>query len=315
MLTPAIAFATPADAPRWKRWMWYSPLARIVIFIALLTVFAIGLGKGFELAGWTAKSATSLQRGWTGLAFEIVPALLAYLIVVRWIERRDARELSLRALPRYGLIGLLGGTALFSAVVGVLWLAGSYHVTGFNPHPDWIPQLLYVGVGAGAGEEIVMRGGLFRMIEEGLGTWIALAISAAVFGALHIGNPGATAWSSAAIAIEFGLLLGMIYHATRSLWACAGLHAAWNFMQGAVYGIPVSGTRADGFLVSTRTSPDWLSGGKFGAEASVVALGLCSLCTLVLVVIALRRDTIVPPCWARTKPLQATGWNRLDKFR
>ena len=98
-------------------------------------------------------------------------------------------------------------------------------------------------------------------------------LAALFFGAAHIFNPGATLWSSAAIAIEAGLLLAMIYHVTRSLWACIGLHAAWNIMQGTLYGIPVSGSKADGWLVSMRTGPDWLSGGVFGAEASVVALG------------------------------------------
>jgi len=156
-----------------------------------------------------------------------------------------------------------------------------------------------VGLGAGIGEEIMFRGVLFRIVEEGLGTWWALAISALLFGALHIANPGATLWSSAAIAIEAGLLFGLLYHVTRSLAICMGVHAAWNFAQGTIYGIPVSGARADGWLVSTRSGPDWLSGGVFGAEASVVALGLCTLCSLGLLVVALRRGSIVPPRWRR----------------
>ena len=66
---------------------------------------------------------------------------------------------------------------------------------------------------------------LFRIVEEGLGTWWALAISALLFGAIHIANPGATLWSSAAIAIEAGLLFGLLYHVTRSLPLCMGVHA------------------------------------------------------------------------------------------
>ena len=302
MQAPAIAFATPASAPRWKRWLLYSPLARIVIFATLFAIFLIGLSYGLALVGWTAKTAASWQHGLAGLLGEIVPPLVAYLIVVRWIERRDALELSPRAMARYGLIGLIGGIVLFSAVVGTLWLAGSYHVIGTNPHPDWIPEVLIAGIGAGIGEEIVTRGALYRMVEEGLGTWWALAISAAFFGAAHLGNPGATLWSSAAIAIEAGLLLAMLYHVTRSLWTCAGLHAAWNTMQGTVYGIPVSGTHAEGFLVSNRTGPDWLSGGAFGAEASVVALALCTGVTIALLIVALKRGSVVPPVWKRSAP-------------
>lgn len=91
------------------------------------------------------------------------------------------------------------------------------------------------GLGAGIGEEILFRGVLFRIVEEGLGTWAALLVSALFFGAVHLGNPGATLWSSATIAIEAGLLFGLLYHVTRSLYLCMGVHAAWNFMQGTVY--------------------------------------------------------------------------------
>jgi uncharacterized protein len=231
--------------------------------------------------------------------FELIPTVAAYLCLVTWFECRRAVELKLRTIPTYGLVGLLAGATLFSAVVGILWLLGCYHVIGTNPHADWLPEVLLVGVCAGISEEIISRGVLFRISEEGMGTWFGLAVSAAFFGLAHMGNAGATLWSTAAIAIEAGLLFGMLYHVTRSLWACIGLHAAWNVMQGTVFGIPVSGTHADGFLVSKLTGPDWLSGGSFGAEASVVALGLCSLCTIALLVIALRRGSIVLPFWRR----------------
>ena len=97
-----------------------------------------------------------------------------------------------------------------------------------------------------------------------------------------------------AIAIEAGVLLALLYRVTRSLWPCIGLHAAWNVLQGTVFGIPASGTQAHGWLIYSRTGPDWLSGGVFGAEASVVALLTCFMLG-----IALRRGSIVGPAWRR----------------
>ena len=290
----AIAFATPPAAPRWKRWLLFSPLARIVIFVLLFMALSFATGALMHALGWLGKDAPATIHGLAQLLMRALPALLAYLLLVRLVERRPLTELAPHRLLRDGAAGMAAGLLLFSAVVGVLYLLGSYHVTGTNPDAPWLPALLVVGLGAGIGEEIICRGVLFRIVEEGMGTWAALIISALFFGAVHLGNPGATLWSSAAIAIEAGLLFGMIYHLTRSLPLCMGLHAAWNFAQGTIYGIPVSGTPADGWLVSTRSGPDWLSGGVFGAEASVVALGLCLLCTLALLAIALRRGSIEP---------------------
>ncbi|MDW2982656.1 MAG: type II CAAX endopeptidase family protein [Rhodanobacter sp.] len=294
-----IAFTTPPAAPRWKRWLLFSPLARIVIFMLMFLALSFATGKLMHALGWLGKDAPATIHGLAQLLMRALPALLAYLLLVRLVERRAVTELAPRRLLPDGALGTLAGLLLFSAVVGALYLLGSYHVTGTNPDVPWVPALLMVGLGAGIGEEIICRGVLFRIVEEGLGSWWALAISALFFGAAHIGNPGATLWSSAAIAIEAGLLFGMIYHLTRSLPLCMGLHAAWNFAQGTIYGIPVSGTPANGWLVSTRSGPDWLSGGVFGAEASVVALALCSLCTIGLLLVARRRGSIVRPAWRR----------------
>ena len=304
MPAPRIAFATPLDTAGWQRWLVLSPAARIVFFAAMLIGFSFFVETIVAMSGWAMKSASPLQHALANLSGQLLPALAGYLILVKLVERRRLDELAPRDIPTFGAAGLITGALLFSLVVAVLWLAGSYHVSGTNPQVDWLPAVLVAGIGAGIGEEIVVRGVLFRIVEEGLGTWWALAISALFFGAAHIANPAATLWSSAAVAIEAGVLLALLYAVTRSLWACIGLHAAWNIMQGTVYGIPVSGTRADGWLVSQRTGPDWLSGGAFGAEASVVALALCLLLSAALVLVALRRGSIVP-CRFRRRHRQA----------
>jgi membrane protease YdiL (CAAX protease family) len=304
---PQLAFVTPAHATVWQRRLVFSPLGRIVNFVVTMIAASFVTGAAFHLLGWNAKDADPVLHAVAELIERLVPALVAYLILVRGVERRPVAELSLRRLPAQGGFGLAIGIGLMSLTVAVLGLLGSYHVLRTNPAADWVPAVLVVGIGAGLGEEILFRGVLFRIVEEGLGTWWSLAISALFFGAVHLGNPGATLWSSLSIAIEAGILLGLLYHVTRSLWICAGMHLAWNVLQGTVFGIAVSGLPADGFLVAKMTGPAWLSGGDFGAEASVVALLICTTLSAVLLGIARRRRSIVPPAWRRRTPPAAAA--------
>ena len=301
MPAPQIAFRTPATATSWQRWAVFSPFGRFVFFFALFFVLIKLTSVTIGALGLTGHGVPPLSHAIGVLAMQLIPTVVAYTVLVKAIERRRLGEFAAADILRLGLPGLLLGAVLMSSTVLVLWLAGSYHVTGTDPSVNWLPAVLVAGLGAGIGEEIFTRGALFRIIEEGMGTWWALAISALVFGASHIFNPGATLWSSLAIAIEAGVLLAAVYLVTRSLWPCIGLHAAWNIMQGSVYGIPVSGTDTKGWLVSSRTGPDWLSGGVFGAEASVVALTLCSACSVLLLIVAVRRGAIVPPFWKRNR--------------
>lgn len=294
MTSYPLAFTTPTDAAPWKRWLVFSPLARMVIFIVLLVIASLGSMHLIKLLGWNIQDITAPTYAVGQLLMRALPALVAYVFLVRVVEQRAVTEMAPRKWIPDSLAGIFAGLLLFSAVVGVLWLLGSYQVVGTNPNAAWLPALLIVGLGAGIGEEILFRGALFRIVEEGLGTWWALVISGLFFGLVHYGNPGGTLWSSITIAIEAGLLFGLVYHVSRSLPLCMGLHAAWNFAQGTIYGIPVSGTDADGWLVSTRSGPEWLSGGIFGAEASVVAVVLCTACSMALLIVAKRRGSIVP---------------------
>jgi len=276
-----------------------SPVGRILAFFAMLAAFnaltnliqdGLGLAHG-------AMDFSSVTPGIE--AFRLLPAVLAYAVLVRVIERRPIDELAARKAAPHLVAGLLGGALLFSLVVGALYAMGAFVVDGVNHGVAWVGPVLVTGVGAGVIEEIVSRGVIFRIVEEGLGTWASLLISAAVFGGLHGWNPNATAWSAFAIALEAGLLFGLLYHVTRSLWICMGVHAAWNTAQGPFYGIPVSGFGQQGFIASHMQGPDWLTGGPFGAEASVVALCICSFATVVCLAVAMRRGSVVPAPWQR----------------
>ena len=276
-----------------------SPPGRLIVFFTLLkTCQWIGrqMWNALELPpGFVPFRDTTLLME----ALRLWPFVLAYGLLARVVERRRLDELAPgKAIPHL-LMGLLGGALCFSLIVAALWALGAFVVGGLNHDVDWAGPILVMGAGAGIGEEIVSRGVLFRIIEEGLGTWAALLVSAAVFGGLHLWNPNATPWSALAIALEAGLLFGLLYHVTRSLWVCMGAHAAWNVAQGPFYGIPVSGFEQRGLLASHVQGPAWLTGGAFGAEASVVALCICSIVTSVCLAVAVRRGSLVPPPWRR----------------
>ena len=100
--------------------------------------------------------------------------------------------------------------------------------------------------------------------------------------------------------IEAGILLGAAYLLTRRLWLAVGIHAAWNFTQGWVFSVPVSGGNAPlGLLITRRIGPDWLTGGDFGLEASVVAMVVATITGAAMLVLAVRKGRIQPPMWRR----------------
>ena len=94
-------------------------------------------------------------------------------------------------------------------------------------------------------------------------------------------------------------MLAAAYVLTRRLWLAIGIHAAWNFTQGGIFSVPTSGIRMNGLFVGSLNGPTWLSGGAFGAEASVVAVALCTALGLGLLWFAHRRGNFIAPFWRR----------------
>ena len=162
----------------------------------------------------------------------------------------------------------------------------------------------------------MVRAIFFRIVEESLGTWIALAASAALFGLLHAFNPGATAVSTLAIALEAGVILAAAYVFTRRLWMAVGLHAAWNFTEGGIFGASVSGTHALRPVPQpASTARPLLSGGAFGPEASIVAVLVCLTAGIALLARAHRRGRFIRPFWSRTASTAGEVDAEADRLR
>jgi membrane protease YdiL (CAAX protease family) len=256
-------------------------------FLAVMAMFALGGG---------AVSAVK-ENDWLTFVLGLTAAGLAVLVygwVVRRTEHRPALDVAREgAVARTGWGVLIGG-GMFAAVIVNLFASGHYDVDGLGSVTGALGLIGFMA-GAAATEEVVYRGVLFRITEEHLGTYLALALTGLVFGLSHLFNEHATVWGALAIAIEAGFMLAAAYAATRSLWLVIGVHFGWNFAAAGIFSTEVSGNGTnEGLLDSSTSGPELLTGGAFGPEGSVYSVGFGALLTLVFLWLAHRRGNIVP---------------------
>lgn len=264
-------------------------LVRLLVFFGVLLAGDIAA----QLARiWVIRHAPAGGSDWTSIATAVVLAALLlglYALLVRLLEERKARELAPGAVR--GLAGIVLGVALFASVFGLLHVIGVAQWLGISARFDVAPACA-AAIIAAVGEELAFRGALFRILEESFGTGTAVGVSAALFGLLHALNPGATIASTTAIALEAGVLLAAAYAVTRNLWFPIGLHLGWNFTEGGIFGVAVSGGHAaKGIFSVSLAGPTLLTGGKFGPEASLVAIAVCLAAAVVLLVFTVRNGS------------------------
>ena len=282
--------------------------------------FRLGATLGLLLVVLTLIGAVSailgaiLDLGSTGgaVADPVVVVILsiALLAITRFVDRRYLGDLGLaldRAWARDFVFGLLGGFLMAAVAVGAAVAAGVASVEGTLTTTDgslFAGQSLPVGIAVSLAfflllaffEELIFRGYILVNVAEGLrgfgdadrAVTVAVAISAVLFGFAHAANPSASAVSAVNITL-FGLLLGGAYALTDRLAIPVGLHAAWNFALGPVFGTPVSGLTSSVVLVDVTLTDSLLSGGDFGLEAGL--LGLLGLFAGVVLVLGWLRVT------------------------
>jgi membrane protease YdiL (CAAX protease family) len=275
---------------------------RIVDFPLVAMLIAIGLLiLGITIAYLIASLAVPRIVGFgVELKFDLIAIpiiLLIYKLVIVRLGEHPRDDLPIAGALRPLGLGLLGGFLLFSLIVGVAAGLGVYQVTGLGDFRGLVAALIGSAIFPGISEEIVFRGVLFRWIEELGGSWVALLLTSGFFGAAHLMNPNASMVAAVGIAFEAGVMLGAAYMLTRSLWLPIGLHAAWNFTQGEIYDIPVSGMPVHGIVDARLCCNPLLTGNGFGLEASVIAMTVATLFGLWLLWLAIKRGNVVQSWW------------------
>ena len=287
--------------PLWRRIVDF-PLVAMLIGVA---VIICGLTAALLLARYAVPKIPGFS---TEMMVEIiaVPILVVlYKLIIRHLGERPRDDLSIKNALRPSLLGLAGGLMLFSLVTAVAAVFGVYRISGEGDVTGLLPAFIASALFPAIFEEMLFRGVLFRWIEEFGGSWAALLLTSGFFGAAHLSNPHASAIAAVGIAFEAGVMLGAAYMLTRNLWLPMGLHASWNFAQGEIFDIPVSGTPAHGLVEAQLSGPPLLTGNGFGLEASLIAMVIATAFGLWLLWLAIRRGELVKPWWVRKRKLAA----------
>lgn len=222
------------------------------------------------------------------------PLRLGFLLLIIWFCVRLRREplSSIGLVPDRRWLRELGigagfGIATALLAVAMIWLVGGVRLE-LDParSPATLAYGVYAFVFVALFEELLFRGFVFQRLVAGVGARVALVAMGLLFATGHWDNPGmqgaTLVWATTELFLG-AVLLGMAYLRTRSLAMPVGIHFGWNWALGHLLGFGVSGFEQAGwFRPLLQDGPEWVTGGRFGPEASVFAVIVDVLLILVL---------------------------------
>lgn len=254
-------------------------LVFLVLFIALQFLFRVCLGFIPALHRlFTQATKGTLTPGFE-LAFESVAIATVFLaaFIMSRIEKQRFQEYGIPARGAFGRLfwqGVLWGLALESLEMLIIYAFGGYSFGGLALSGAallhyalvWAIGFVLVGIA----EEFTFRGYAQSTLASGMGFWPAAVLLSALFGAIHLSNPG-EGWVGALSVMLFGLFACFTLRRTGNLWFAIGLHAASDYAETFLYSVPDSGMLAKGHLFNASFhGPKWLTGGSIGPEGSVI---------------------------------------------
>ena len=225
------------------------------------------------------------------LYYELFSFVFILLLFIFWVKVIEKNSLSTLGFVKKNWLKYLGWGILISLLqMGVIALVyqvggiGTFELNELSLEPIlFILGLFPFWLLQGGTEEVATRGWLLTRIAARTNLPLAIGISSSLFGILHLGNSGVTFTSLLNIVLD-GVLAALLFIYTDSIWLVVAQHGTWNYVQGNLLGFQVSGTGADAsiFSFTMGSGPDWLTGGAFGAEGSIITT-LVLLVSLVIV--------------------------------
>ena len=195
--------------------------------------------------------------------------------------------LNIKGYSNEAMLGIFIPIAMLGA--GTLMLTGLGYLKFIEVtfSTDIIKELSFL-IAVAFVEEIIFRGYLLNNLMQSTNKWIALFITAALFAAVHMGNPGANILPGINV-FAAGVLLGVNYIYTKNLWFSISFHFAWNTFQGPVLGYDVSGLKMTTLIEQSIDGPTLITGGTFGFEGSIICLALIIFNVLMLALVFYNR--------------------------
>lgn len=288
MLTIARVFWNHADSR--LRAFWRVTIHFVVIVVGLLLTSAILrlLLSGGEGGG---DSGTDPLKSMVALVITGLIYVVVTIVAARLLDRRRFSDYGLlwntqwRLDLLFGLMlgGLLmGGIFVIELAMGWITIEGIFFTLLPFPFAAAFLFFLFQMAMVGTYEELVFRGYQMKNIAEGLNfsplsgrtaLFLAWILSSVAFGLIHAFNPGATLSTTIRITLA-GVFLALPFLLTGELALSVGVHIAWNFFQGNVFGFPVSGLTMFRTTIfnTVQGGPELWTGGDFGPEAGLLGL-------------------------------------------
>ena len=277
-------------------------LLTFAIFFMSVICEGVALNIGQILAAMTTKLEPSgkvfgiFEPAVFEEMFYLFGTVVSTVVVVAsamFITRRRLRTFGFvkkNAVKHY-LIGLALGAGLFVAAIGICVLTGSVSITYAGGANVFYLILIFMGyMLQGNSEEVACRGFTMVSISRRYPVWVGVIYNSVFFAALHLFNPGIGVLPIVNL-ILFGILMSLVFLKTGNIWLVSALHTSWNFVQGNVFGVLVSGGTPSVSILSTAPTElkDLINGGPFGLEGGIAV-------TIVVTIAILVTAFFVKPC-------------------
>jgi membrane protease YdiL (CAAX protease family) len=231
---------------------------------------------GFVLGAGVLFSSATLVGWGCGAVFEELPfRALGWSLHPGWL-----RNVVIGSALGAGSLFL--AAALAAATRGLSWSLDPLRATSIG---KTLVGSAVVFVFAASAEEVLFRGYPLQTLTRANFGWLGVLLTSLGFASVHLQNPNAVSGLTFLNTTLAGVLLAIGYLRTGSLWFPLGWHWSWNWTQGAVVGLPVSGIEhlaPAPLLHAINAGPDWLTGGAYGIEGGAACTMALLISTLVV---------------------------------